>query len=171
MAVQEVMALVRSAYSMCMAWHCLKGASSMAKHRKKRKEKFTLFSDHNGSLLRRQPGAWQNITKHVCQDLSSPVVQACCCWISTARSSALFRIAAVQVQGKVTAAYRKLASRVEALNLKALPTGSNRTSNVERVGWGQSCNTPVGVLGFVHHSVSTRALQSYFSLSGKVRTP
>jgi len=24
---------------------------------KKRKEKFTLFSDHNGSLLRRQPGA------------------------------------------------------------------------------------------------------------------
>jgi len=25
--------------------------------RKKRKEKFTLFSDHNGSLLRRQPGA------------------------------------------------------------------------------------------------------------------
>ena len=25
--------------------------------RKKEKEKFTLFSDHNGSLLRRQPGA------------------------------------------------------------------------------------------------------------------
>ena len=25
--------------------------------RKKRKEKFTLFSDHNGSLLRPQPGA------------------------------------------------------------------------------------------------------------------
>jgi len=25
---------------------------------KKRKEEFTLFSDHNGSLLRRQPGAF-----------------------------------------------------------------------------------------------------------------
>ncbi len=62
----------------------------------------------------------------------------------------------------MTAAYRKLASRVEALNLKALSTASNRTSNVERVGWGQSCNTPVGVFGFVHHSISTRALQSHF---------
>ena len=27
------------------------------KEGKKRKEQFTLFSDHNGSLLRRQPGA------------------------------------------------------------------------------------------------------------------
>ena len=26
------------------------------RHRKKRKEKFTLFSNHNGSLLRQQPG-------------------------------------------------------------------------------------------------------------------
>ena len=69
----------------------------------------------------------------------------------------------------MTATYRKLASRVEALNLKALPTGSNRTSNVERVGWGQSCNTPVGVFGFVHHSVSTRALQSYFLCQEKYR--
>ncbi len=30
---------------------------SPAGARKKRKENFTLFSDHNGSLLRRQPGA------------------------------------------------------------------------------------------------------------------
>jgi len=29
--------------------------------RKKRKEKITLFSDHNGSLLRRQPGARQQM--------------------------------------------------------------------------------------------------------------
>ena len=71
------------------------------------------------------------------------------------------RIAAIEVEGKVTAAYRKLASRVEALNLKALSTAGNRPSNVERVGWGQSCNTPVGVFGFVHYSTSTRALQSY----------
>ncbi len=70
-------------------------------------------------------------------------------------------VVAIDVEGKVTAAYRKLASRVEALNLKALSAGSNRTSNVERVGWGQSCNTPVGVFGFVHHSIATRALQSY----------
>jgi hypothetical protein len=70
-------------------------------------------------------------------------------------------MAALVVEGKVTAAYRKLASRIEALNLKALSTGSNRTSNVERVGWGQSCDTPVGVFGFVHHSIATRALQSH----------
>ncbi|KAA6425581.1 MAG: hypothetical protein FRX49_04478 [Trebouxia sp. A1-2] len=62
---------------------------------------------------------------------------------------------------RLLGAYRKLASRVETLNLKALSTGRNRTSNVERVGWRQSCNTPVGVLGFVHHSIATRALQSY----------
>jgi len=36
--------------------------------RKKRKEKFTLFSDHNGSLLRRQPGEiCQNMILRVCR--------------------------------------------------------------------------------------------------------
>jgi len=35
---------------------------------KKRKEKFTLFSDHNGSLLRRQPGAG-----HLC--IQQPLMQ------------------------------------------------------------------------------------------------
>ncbi len=30
---------------------------SSSKSRKKREEKFTLLSDHDGSLLRRQPGA------------------------------------------------------------------------------------------------------------------
>jgi len=45
--------------------------------RTKRKEKFTLFSDHNGSLLRRQPGAT------VCQ--SSNLKATYCHWQKTPR--------------------------------------------------------------------------------------
>ena len=34
---------------------------------RKEKEKFTIFSDHNGSLLRRQPGAYRDsINKMAC---------------------------------------------------------------------------------------------------------
>ncbi len=39
---------------------------------KKRKENFTLCSDHNGSLLRRQPGA---------SDLGSFLVDNCAMWL------------------------------------------------------------------------------------------
>jgi len=35
---------------------------------KKRKEEFTLFSDHNGRLLRRQPGAVKNNVSHIKAD-------------------------------------------------------------------------------------------------------
>ena len=39
----------------CSDFHC--SDRQYAVREKKRKEKFMLFSDHNGSLLRRQPGA------------------------------------------------------------------------------------------------------------------
>jgi len=34
--------------------------SSVLMNSERKKEKFTLFSDHNGSLLRQQPGALMN---------------------------------------------------------------------------------------------------------------
>jgi len=47
-------------YACIASWackHCNSYRVSMKEKKRKRKEKFTLFSDHNGSLLRRQPGA------------------------------------------------------------------------------------------------------------------
>ncbi len=38
------------------------GARDVVGKEKKRKEKFTLFSNHNGSLLRRQPGVGKERT-------------------------------------------------------------------------------------------------------------
>ncbi len=43
------------------------------KNCKKRKEKFTLFSDHNGSLLRRRPRA-RTIVSHVQATLSEQII-------------------------------------------------------------------------------------------------
>ena len=48
---------------------------------KKRKENFMLFSDHNGSLLRRQPGAQRLVaTAGQLEQLSACRSLACCPW-------------------------------------------------------------------------------------------
>ncbi len=71
---------------------------------------------------------------------------------------------------QVTKTYRKLSTRIEALNLKALSTATNGTGNIEGIRLGQGCHTPVRVLGFVHHSISTGALQQQQKFSTHTHT-
>ena len=60
--------------------------------RKKRKEKFTFFSDHNGSLLRRQPGATSDCMVAACMPLQPQfgvrLTNTACHWPCTLRQPA-----------------------------------------------------------------------------------
>ncbi len=72
---------------------------------KKRKEKFTLVSDHKGSLLRRQPGAPHNARVHaLLPGMQSKTRHACFCIYNMQEEACSNTYLATDCQQQLTAA-------------------------------------------------------------------